>query len=114
MDAATLVRTARLRRGLSQAELARRVGTSQPVISAYENGARDPSTATLARLIAGAGEELVLGLAERGTDLPPLTTPKARSAAVVDVLLLADAIPRRRPAERQPSFPRMDSTGRSR
>ena len=31
MDAATLVRTARLRRGLTQAELATRTGTSQPV-----------------------------------------------------------------------------------
>jgi transcriptional regulator with XRE-family HTH domain len=112
MDAASLVRAARVRRGLTQAELARRVGTSQPVISAYENGARDPSTATLARLVAGTGEALVLGLADRATDLPPLASPEARSAAVVDVLLLADAIPRRRPAERCPALPRMDSTSR--
>jgi transcriptional regulator with XRE-family HTH domain len=112
MDAATLVRTTRIRRGLTQSELARRIGTSQPVISAYENGSRDPSTGTLSRLIAGAGERLELGLAERASDLPPLTTPEARSAAIIDVLLLADAVPRRRPPERRPTFPRMDSTRR--
>lgn len=114
MDAATLVRTARVRHGLTQSELARRVGTSQPVISAYENGARDPSTGTLARLVAGTGEQLVLGVVDRRSDLPPLTTPEARSAAVIDVLLLADAVPRRRPAEPHPTFPRMDSTARRR
>ena len=110
MDAATLVRTARLRRGLTQAELATRTGTSQPVISAYENGGRDPSIGTLARLVAGTGSRLVLGVADQPSDLPPLTTPEARSAAIVDVLLLADAVPRRRTAERQPTFPRMDSS----
>lgn len=108
MDAATLVRTARRRSGLTQAQLAARVGTSQPVISAYEHGARDPSTATLRRLVAGTGARLELRLAEQASDLPQLTSPEEHAAALVDVLLLADAIPvRRDPAPLR--FPRIDS-----
>ena len=60
MLAAHLLRAARVRAGLTQAELARRAGTSQPVISAYEHGRRDPTVQTLARLLAAAGADLVL------------------------------------------------------
>ncbi|HVM15440.1 MAG TPA: helix-turn-helix transcriptional regulator [Egibacteraceae bacterium] len=56
--AAELLRDARLRAGLSQAELARRAATSQPTLSAYERGEKDPSVATLARLLAVAGTNL--------------------------------------------------------
>jgi predicted nucleotidyltransferase len=38
--------------GLSQADVARVSGTSQPNISAYESGRRQPSTATLHRILA--------------------------------------------------------------
>ncbi len=44
--------------GLSQGELAARAGVSQPMISAYERGRREPSIATLSRLVAAAGCEL--------------------------------------------------------
>lgn len=113
MDAAAIVRTARLRHGLTQAQLAARVGTSQSVISAYEHGVRDPSTSTLRRLVAGTGERLELGLAERRPDVTPLPTPEAHAAALVDVLLLADAVPRRRPPGPL-AFPRIDSGSRTR
>ena len=46
MKPETLIRAARRRAGLTQAELARRAGTSQPVVSAYEHGRRDPSVGT--------------------------------------------------------------------
>jgi len=108
MDAASLLRTARHRRGLTQAQLAARAGTSQPVISAYEHGVRDPSTATLTRLVAATGDRLELRLAERTPDLAPLGSPGAHGNALVDVLLLADAIPRRR-TRPGPAFPRIDS-----
>jgi transcriptional regulator with XRE-family HTH domain len=49
--AAALLRDARLRAGLSQAELGRRAGVTQSVVSAYESGARQPSVPTLARLV---------------------------------------------------------------
>jgi predicted nucleotidyltransferase/DNA-binding XRE family transcriptional regulator len=53
--AATLIRDARTAAGLTQAELAGRAGITQSVISAYEHGRREPSFATLQRLIAAAG-----------------------------------------------------------
>lgn len=108
MDAPTLLLAARTRRGLSQAELARRAGTSQPVISAYERGHRDPSTATLRRLLAAAGERLDLRLAPTAPDLPPPADAAEHGRRLVDVLLLADAIPHR-PRRAEP-MPRMVST----
>jgi len=53
-----LLREARARAGLTQRELARRAGTAQSVVARIEQGRTDPSTATLARLLAAAGFEL--------------------------------------------------------
>lgn len=57
-DAGRLLRAARRHAGLTQRELARRAGTSQSVVARVEQGRTDPSTATLARLLAAAGFEL--------------------------------------------------------
>lgn len=54
----TLVERARRAAGLSQAELARRAGTSRPTLSAYEHGRKSPTLATVVRLLAAAGFEL--------------------------------------------------------
>ncbi len=45
------IRSARLAAGLSQAELARRAGTSQPAVNRYEQGRVVPEAATAARLV---------------------------------------------------------------
>jgi uncharacterized protein len=58
MDVVATLREARKRAGLTQVELARRARTSQATISAYENGRKDPSVATLARLLAVMGSRL--------------------------------------------------------
>lgn len=50
-----LIREAREAAGLSQRELARRGGTSQPTISAYEQGRKVPSADTLLRLVEATG-----------------------------------------------------------
>lgn len=110
MRAADLIKTARQRQGLSQAELAARAGTSQPVISAYEHGRRSPSISTLRRLVAAAGERLHVGLAARAPAVPPPVGPEGHAARLVDVLLLADAIPRRRRRDEPMAMPRMVST----
>ena len=62
VTAGALLRQARKRAGLSQAELAARAGVTQSVISAYESGHRQPAIPALAALIDAAGYELVLGL----------------------------------------------------
>ena len=46
-DLAKNIRTYRLQAGLSQAELGLKIGYSQQIINAYENGQRVPPTATL-------------------------------------------------------------------
>lgn len=108
MEASELVRAARRRHGLSQTELASRAGTSQPVISAYEHGRRDPTTRTLRRLIAAAGDRLDLRLAPAPPDIPPPSGPEEHARRLIDVLLLADAIGHR---DRGPlTYPRLDST----
>lgn len=58
MDIGPALRDARQQRGLTQAELARRAGTSQPAVARYETGVTVPSLATLARLLAALGLRL--------------------------------------------------------
>jgi transcriptional regulator with XRE-family HTH domain len=109
MTPGQLIRTVRRRRGLTQSELAARAGTSQPVVSAYEHGRRDPTMSTLAKLIAAAGEELRLDAARPLADLPAPRDPQEHARRFLDVLSLADAIPaRRRPTKLD--APRLVST----
>jgi transcriptional regulator with XRE-family HTH domain len=56
--AGDLLRLARAKAGLTQAQLAGRAGVAQSLISAYENGHRQPTLPTLKRLLAAAGLEL--------------------------------------------------------
>ena len=87
MDAATLIRRARIRRGLTQARLARNAGTSQPVVSAYEHGRRDPSLETLRRLIAATGCGAGNGFREV---LPGIEQQEAGKASLLAVAVIAD------------------------
>jgi transcriptional regulator with XRE-family HTH domain len=87
--ALVLIRQARRNAGFSQAELSRRSGISVPVLSAYENGRRQPSVAALARIVDACGQEL---------DLQELAAPygSARAAHILEqVLDLAEALPYR-------------------
>ena len=63
MLSADLLREARLRAGLTQAELGRRVGRPQSQIGRWERGEVKPSLETLRDLIRACGLELTLGLA---------------------------------------------------
>ena len=56
--AATLLRQARTRAGLSQRALARRAGTSQSVIARIEAGLTSPTWDTLERLLEAADFEV--------------------------------------------------------
>lgn len=60
MDAVELIRRTRIARGLSQAQLAIRAGTTQTAISRLERGQRSPTVQTLRRLLLVMGEELDL------------------------------------------------------
>ena len=108
MTTGQLLRQARRDAGLTQAELAARAGTSQPVISAYEHDQREPTVPTLRRLLAAAGARLELrAVSDRGGRQLREQVWRSRAVRLVDALLLADAIPtRRRGALR---FPRISS-----
>jgi transcriptional regulator with XRE-family HTH domain len=61
--ASGLIRLARTKARLTQAELGKRAGVDQQVISAYETGRREPTMPTLTRLLAAAGFEMRIQLA---------------------------------------------------
>lgn len=63
MVSADLLREARLRSGVTQTELGRRIGRSQSQIARWERGDVKPSFETLRELIRACGLELTFGLA---------------------------------------------------
>lgn len=65
--AAELVREARHRAGMTQAELGEAADISQSVVSAYESGRREPSFGQLTRLIGASGNRLVAEVASGGS-----------------------------------------------
>src|ERR1017187_6616201 len=57
---------ARNRVGLTQTELARKMGTTQPVVARLEGGRSRPSMRTLERLAQATGSRLLIGFAPIG------------------------------------------------
>lgn len=64
MDDGDLIRQARLRAGLSQGGLARRLGTRQPAVSRWERGVTSPSLENVRRAVAACGLRLDIRLEE--------------------------------------------------
>ena len=69
MKASLVIRKTRLRAGLTQAELAKRAGTTQSAISRLESDRVRPSLETLERLAKACGATLELRL--RPPEAPP-------------------------------------------
>jgi transcriptional regulator with XRE-family HTH domain len=63
MISADLLKEARLRAGLTQGQLAHRVGRSQSAIARWESGRVQPSLETLRDLVRACRLELTLGIA---------------------------------------------------
>ncbi len=72
----TTVRNLRSLAEVTQAELARAAGTSQPTVAAYETGSKSPRLSTVERLAASVGKEAVVVF------VAPLTREDRRSLAV--------------------------------
>lgn len=58
VEASRLIRRARIRAGLTQADLARRLGTKQPVVARWESGARCPAYDTVLRALSACGFDI--------------------------------------------------------
>jgi transcriptional regulator with XRE-family HTH domain len=91
MDAAAVLRSARLEAGLTLRALAALAGTSHATLSAYETGSKVPRTSTVDRIVGAAGFTLDRTLARRVTGDASLP----RGEELVAVLELAAAFPAR-------------------
>jgi len=80
------LREFRHRAGLTQVEVARRVGIPATVLSAYECGRRQPSVETAGRLIDAMGFDVTFRAR---------LDPEVQGRRLVEVLTLAEALPYR-------------------
>jgi transcriptional regulator with XRE-family HTH domain len=106
VDAGATLHRARTRAGLSQAELARRAGTSQATISAYESGSKQPSVATFSRLLAATGSRLSIERARRPLAEPAPAELRRAGETLAEVIRLAEALPVEH--ARRLHYPRLD------
>jgi transcriptional regulator with XRE-family HTH domain len=60
VEVTSLLRDARHAAGITQLELARRAGTAQPAVAAYESGSRTPTLTTLERLLGACEHDVEL------------------------------------------------------
>lgn len=87
MRGGDLIREARKRAGVTQRQLARRLGTSQPVIARWESGQRSPDYDVVRDAVRACGFDLETALVERDLqeeamlDYSMSLTPKERLQA---------------------------------
>lgn len=105
MDSGRALRHARIGAGLTQTELARQMGTSQATLSAYERGRKQPSVATLGRLLEACGERLQVGDAPAPVRRPRAAELDRAGEVLEEVIALAELLPTRHEAELR--FPRL-------
>jgi transcriptional regulator with XRE-family HTH domain len=105
MDAGPTLQAVRSRAGLTQSELARRAGTSQATISAYESGSKQPSLATFSRLLAAAGARLAVENAAAAVTEPSRSDLERSGRTLAQVIALAEALPVRHEPELR--YPRL-------
>ena len=79
VNSAQLIVLARQKAGITQAQLAKRAGTSQPAVVRYESGQSSPSIATMTRLLRACGFDLDIRLKKaRISDLSSVRAQKIR------------------------------------
>jgi transcriptional regulator with XRE-family HTH domain len=103
MEADALIRRSRQRAGLTQAELARRLGTTQSAVARLERPGSNPRIDTLERALAATGQSLSIGsktpkpsvddtLIARQLRLTPEERLRAFEASYRDVRKLAGSL----------------------
>jgi transcriptional regulator with XRE-family HTH domain len=99
MEAPALIRRARAEAGLTQQQLARRLGVTQAALARLERAGANPTVATLDRVLRATGRRLDmrLGRADSSIDSTLLREalrmePAARIAAAERLLADAEAI----------------------
>lgn len=90
MNTGYVVRSAREAAGISQAELAERLGTTQPVVSRWERGHDEPRLSTLSKIARACDLRLDVQLVDDSVDRAQIRqqlalSPEQRLASVVNV-----------------------------
>ena len=88
MDAARLLRSARLQSGLTLRQLAAVAHTSHSTLAAYETGAKCPTVETLNRIVEAAGFRVEVRLGRPAEQFDH----DERGRELADVLELAEAL----------------------
>jgi transcriptional regulator with XRE-family HTH domain len=78
---AGLIREARVAAGLTQAQLAARLHTTQSVVSRWERGGDEPRLSTLERILRACGRRLSLSVEEDDVDRAQIRQQLALSPA---------------------------------
>lgn len=89
MTPGELIRSARLRHGLSQERLARRTGTRQSAISRLERDALSPSVETLDLVLKAMGERLEIAVTPLERAYDPLHRQANAERSIDERLALA-------------------------
>jgi transcriptional regulator with XRE-family HTH domain len=87
---AALIRQARLAAGLTQADLAGRIRTTQSVVSRWERGGDEPRLSTLDRILRACGRRLAITVEDDDVDRSQIRqqlamTPTQRLASVTNL-----------------------------
>lgn len=97
-----LLRAARTRSGLSQQQVARRTGLPPSVVSAYENGRREPSARTFRAILRSCGA--ALSVVDRWDT-------RRNGQVFAAVMEMTDHLPQRRRGQLE--FPTLKDTART-
>jgi transcriptional regulator with XRE-family HTH domain len=81
--AARLIRETRIRAGLTQADVAARLGSTQAAVARLESPASNPTVATLNRVLEATGHRLEL--------TAPPATPRVDDAQIIERLKMTPA-----------------------
>jgi transcriptional regulator with XRE-family HTH domain len=106
MRSGDLIREARLRAGLTQSELGRRIGQPQSVVARWERDAVAPSFETLRDVIRGCGLELSVNISKLDDSTAIIIdehlkmTPAERFADLLERVRFHDRLQDREPVTR--------------
>lgn len=97
MNAAQIILEARRRAGLTQAQLAELVETTQSAVARWERGKVEPSFSTLRRVVAACGLDLTIAIRDHDPDQSTLLeanltlSPEQRFDQLVKTLAFIEA-----------------------
>jgi transcriptional regulator with XRE-family HTH domain len=94
MQPHTLIRSARTAAGLTQVQLARRLGISQAALARLERAGSNPTVATLDRVVRATGQRLALGIETPAPSIDPSLLREALQLSPAERIASAERLMR--------------------